>query len=228
MSLYITLEFLENLQNNNNKEWFEGNRKQYESARDAFEHLIANVITQFHTVNDVDGLAPKDAIFRINRDVRFSKDKSPYNTNMSALIGPDGRKSMGRSYYIRIAPRNESVVASGAIGLTGPELQKIREAIVADAQPLRAIINADTFKQTFGSLRGDQLKTAPKGFPKDHPNVDLLRFNQFMAEHHFSDEEVVNEHFVESIIAVCQAAKPLTMYFDQLLGVRVKLERGRH
>ena len=228
MSLHITLEFLEELQNNNSKEWFEENRKQYKLARAAFESLIANVITQFHTVDDIDGLAPKDAMFRIHRDVRFSKDKSPYNTNMSALLGPDGRKSMGRSYYIRVAPGNESVVASGAIGLSGPELHKIREAIVADAQPLRAIINADTFKEVFGHLRGDQLKTAPKGFPKDHPDVDLLRFNSFMAEHHFADEEVVGDHFVENIIGTCHAAKPLTMYLDQLLGERVKPERGRH
>jgi uncharacterized protein (TIGR02453 family) len=225
MSLRTTLAFLEQLSDNNSKEWFEDNRKQYEAARDAFEQLVAELIAQFHVVDELGGLDPRDAIHRINRDVRFSKDKSPYNTFMSALIGPEGRKSMSRAYYLRVAPRGQSLVASGATGLSGPELQRIRQALAADPQPLRAIIAADSFKQYFGALGGEQVKSAPSGFPKDHPAIDLLRYKEFLAEHRFADDEVTQGNFAQRVIAVCQTARPLTAYFDQLLGVRARPER---
>jgi uncharacterized protein (TIGR02453 family) len=228
MSLQTTLDFLEALSNNNNKAWFDENRKQYDLARTAFELLIANIVTQFHHVDDIGNLMPKDAIHRINRDIRFSKDKSPYNTSMSALIGLNGRKSMSRAYYIRVAPQNQSLVASGVIELSGAELQTIRTRIAEDSQPLRAIIESETFQRYFGTLNGERVKTAPNGFPIDHPDIDLLRYKEFLAEHTFADAEVTQDDFVERVIAVCRAARPLTLYFDQLLGERVKSERGKH
>lgn len=225
MSLRTTLAFLEQLGDNNSKEWFEDNRKQYEAARDAFERLVAEVIAQFHAVDEIGVLEPREAIHRINRDVRFSKDKSPYNTFMSALIGPEGRKSMSRAYYLRVAPRGQTLVASGAMGLSGPELQTVRQTLAVDPQPLRAIIAADAFTHWFGTLGGEQVKSAPSGFAKDHPAIDLLRYKEFLAERRFADDEVTQGDFAQRVIAACQAAQPLTGYFDQLLGVRARPER---
>lgn len=225
MSLATTLTFLERLSANNSKEWFDDHRAEYDAARAAFEQCIAQMIARFHEVDDIGRLDPRDAIHRINRDVRFSKNKSPYNTFMSALIGPEGRKSMGRAYYIRIAPHDQSIIACGATALTGPELHIIRQQIGADAQPLRAIIAAEPFQQYFGVLNGEQVKGAPNGYPKDHPAIDLLRYKEFLAEHTVPNAVVVQADFVAHAIAVCQAAKPLATYFDQLLGVRSRPAR---
>jgi uncharacterized protein (TIGR02453 family) len=225
MSLADTLAFLDELSSNNSKEWFEAHRAEYERARAAFEELVVQVLAQFARVEEIGPLEPKDAIHRIHRDVRFSKDKSPYTTQMSAVLGPDGRKSVNRAYYLRVAPGNQSLVSSGAFALTGPELQRIRQTLAADAQPLRAIVQSEGFRTTFGTLSGEQVKGAPNGFPKDHPAIDLLRYKEFLAVRSFTDGEVAQDDFAEQIIATCQAAQPLTSYFDQLLGVRVRPER---
>lgn len=225
MSLAPTLAFLEQLAENNTKPWFDEHRGQYEEARAAFEQFIAEVIARFQAVDDIGHLDPKDAIHRISRDVRFSKDKSPYNTFMSALIGPEGRKSVGRAYYIRIAPRGRSLIASGAMELSGPELQTIRQQISDDARPLRAIIEAEEFRRFFGTLRGEQVKGAPSGYPRDHPAIDLLRYKEFLAECSLADEAVAQEGFVNQVIETCLVARPLTLYFDQLLGPRSRPAR---
>ncbi|NJM06041.1 DUF2461 domain-containing protein [Candidatus Gracilibacteria bacterium] len=227
MALHITLDFLRDLAANNNRKWFNDHRRQYEEARAAFEALIDAVLVGFDQVDDFRTMTAKDVIHRINRDVRFSADKSPYNTAMSAVIGPDGRKSLSRLYYIRLEPGDQTIIASGAISLSSEELQVIREAILQDAAPLRTLIEAETFQQQFGSLMGEQLKTAPRGFPKDHPNVDLLRYKEFMAQRRFIDDEVIGPDFGEQIIVTCQALKPLTMYFYELLGDRTVTTRGQ-
>ncbi|MBW4436362.1 MAG: DUF2461 domain-containing protein [Pleurocapsa minor GSE-CHR-MK-17-07R] len=228
MSLQITLEFLRELRENNSKEWFDAHRKHYDAARKAFEDLVANLIAGFSAVDDLPPLDPKDAIHRINRDVRFSNDKSPYNTVMSALIGPEGRKSLGKAYYVRVAPDGESMAASGAFALTDAELFTVRQAIAEDARPLRNIIDAPMFQQMFGGLTGEQVKTAPRGFAKDHPEIDLLRYKEFMAQRAFSDVVATQADFPDQVIATFQAAKPLTLYFHELLGVRIKPEMHKH
>ncbi len=228
MTLQLTLDFLSDLEKNNSREWFHGNKKRYQEARSAFENLIVDVLSKFDRVFDIPPLHPKDAIFRINRDVRFSKDKSPYNTNMSAVIGPNGRKSLTKAFYISVAPHGRSMAASGGYALSSTDLHTVREAIVEDARPLRRIIESDEFVKYFEKLKGDQLKTAPRGFSRDHPDIDLLRYKAFMAEHAFTDADVVAENFPDHIIEVWLAAKPLTSYLDQLLGHRTMPTRGRH
>jgi len=226
MSLQDTLDFLTALRENNRKAWFDAHRNDYQVARDAFEGLVAEVIARFETVDAIGPLDPKDAVFRINRDIRFSKDKSPYKTSMSALIGPAGRKSESRYYYVAVEPGNGSVVASGLKSPGSDTLTAIREQISGDATPLRAIIEDETFQRTFGGIMGDRLKTAPRGFAKDHPEIDLLRYKEFMASRSFTDAEVTAANFVDEIITTCQAAKPLTDYFANLLDKPVSSKRG--
>jgi uncharacterized protein (TIGR02453 family) len=227
MSLQVTLDFLNALSQNNHKAWFDDHRREYEAARAAFENLVTDVVNRFPAVDDTPLPDPGAMIFRLNRDVRFSADKTPYKTHMSALFGPEGRNSMGRAYYLQVAPQGESMSGSGVFGLTDVELTKVRETIAEDARPLRAILAAPTFQSTFGKLMGEQVKTAPRGFAKDHPEIDLLRYKEFMMQHPFADAAVTEPDFPDQVITVFQAAKPLTMYFDALLGVRVKPEMHR-
>ena len=228
MSLQITLDFLTELSSNNNKPWFDAHRAHYDAARSAFEDAVAAILSQFDVVDELPAIDPKETIHRINRDVRFSNDKSPYNAAMSAVIGAEGKKSTGRVYYLRIEPGDRSVAASGVHDLTADELQKLRETIAEDARPLRTILTAPSFQQMFGSMAGEQLKTAPKGFAKDHPAIDLLRYKQFIAERPFADAQVAQPDFPDQAIAVFQAAKPLTLYLHDLLGVRVRPDMHRH
>lgn len=219
MSLQVTLDFLAQLRDNNNKEWFDANRKSYEEARTIFKQTLSEIMMRFSDIDYIPMLEPKDVMFRINRDVRFSKDKSPYKSSMSALLGPDGRKSESRYYYISIEPNNQSVVASGLKSPDNTWLKTIREAIVEDAQPLRTIIEKPAFKEMFGTLEGDQLKTAPRGFDKNHPDIDLLRYKEFMASRTFTDEEVVQANFVDEVLKTCLTVKPLVHYFHNKRSV---------
>jgi uncharacterized protein (TIGR02453 family) len=228
MSLQVTLDFLTQLSQNNDKGWFDDHRQKYEDARAAFEALVVDVLGRFSAVDEFPLPDVREMVFRINRDVRFSADKSPYKTHMSALIGPEGRNSLGRAYYLHVAPGGQSLAGSGVYALSDEELLKVRATIVEDSRPLRAIIEDAGFQQMFGGLSGDQVKTAPRGYAKDHPDIDLLRYKEFIAQHPFPDEAVVQADFPERVIAVFQVAKPLTMYFHDLLGVRVKPEMHRH
>ena len=216
-NLQTTLTFLEDLKFNNNREWFNANRKRYDEARAAFESLVADVMGQFKPVEDLGKTAVKDCIFRINRDVRFSKDKSPYKTNLGALIGNGGRKSTGRSYYINLEP-GESFVAGGVYDPQPETLKKIRAAIAEKPDKLRKIITNKDFVGTFGDLRGDSLKTAPKGYASDHPAIDLLKRKQFLALHLLNDGDVLKDDLAAHIVEVCKVLKPFEGYFVGLRG----------
>jgi uncharacterized protein (TIGR02453 family) len=160
-SLKVSLDFLRDLRSHNNREWFQANRDRYEQARAAFESLAAELIAHFGEVDDLGSLSPADAIFRIHRDVRFSADKSPYKTNMGALLGKQGRKSTGRAYYFQIEPDGGSLAAGGLFMVSPQGLETVRQAIARDDRPLRDLIAAESFQRYFGTLGGEQVKTAP-------------------------------------------------------------------
>lgn len=215
-ALQFTLDFLEDLRFNNNKTWFDENRKRYEQARSHFEALIDDIIHGFAAVEGLGKTSAKDCIFRINRDVRFSKDKMPYKTNFGALIGNGGRKTTERSYYLNLEPGN-SFIAGGVYAPLPEHLKSIRETIAADdGKKLTAIINHKDFKQYFGTMQGESLKTAPKGYAADHPAIDLLRHKQFLAMHPLNDPEVLEDDFAAHFIAVSKALKPFERYFNDI------------
>ena len=210
-NLQPALRFLEDLKFNNNREWFNDNRKRYDEARAAFEALVADVMAQFKPVDDLGKTAVKDCIYRINRDVRFTKDKSPYKTNFGALIGNGGRKSTGRTYYINLEA-GESFVAGGVYDPQPEEIKRIRAAIAENPDKLRSIIKNRNFAHFFGEVRGEQLKSAPKGYASDHPAIDLLKYKQFLALHLMSDEDVLKDDLAAHIVVVCGALKPFEGY----------------
>src|SRR5260221_7037147 len=157
-NLRKTLDFLRDLKANNNKLWFDQNRKRYDAAREHFEAFIGDVILSFSDIEDLGGVNPKDCLFRINRDVRFSLDKSPYKTNLGAVIGKGGRKPVGRSYYIQIEPDGYSFIAGGLHSPSPQQLAKVRQSIAKDSAKFKKIIHHSDFTRQFGSLRGEALK----------------------------------------------------------------------
>jgi uncharacterized protein (TIGR02453 family) len=220
-----TLDFLRELAQNNNKAWFDANRKRYEAARSAFETLVADLIEALRDMDHLGNLTPKECMFRINRDVRFAKDKSPYNAHMSAQIANGGRHGEGRGYYLHFMPDNGSFLASGLYEPEPAALDNIRQHLVQDAEPLRKIIAAPDFKRYFGALSGDSLKTAPSGYDRTHPNIDLIRYKQFLAVHNLADSALVSDGLVAHVVAVRNAMQPFLDYLDKAAAAPPKKDR---
>lgn len=212
-----TLAFLGDLRENNNRTWFNDNRIRYEEASAAFQALVEYIISNLEKVVDLRGVSAKDCIFRINRDIRFSKDKSPYKSNMGAEIAPGGRKSGNLGYYVHLAPHDESLVAGGLYMPTSEQLAKFRSAVAKDAAPFKRITHASAFVRYFGEVAGDRLTTAPQGYSRDHPEIDLLRLKQVMLVHHFTDKQVRARGFPAETVQVLKAMKPFNDYLKRIL-----------
>jgi uncharacterized protein (TIGR02453 family) len=216
--LQVTFNFLRQLAQNNNKAWFDAHRADYAAAKLQFEALLEDLIMNFGPVEDLLGMSPKDFTFRINRDVRFSNDKSPYKTNMAASLGRGGKKSRHLSYYLHVQP-GESFIGGGIYMPEGDQLKVIRKQIDEDPREFKKIIANKDFVKYFGGLSGDKLKTAPKGYAPDHPEIELLRHKQFLAVHPLKESDVTSTKFVPHMVSVCKAMKPFNEYLSQLLGL---------
>jgi uncharacterized protein (TIGR02453 family) len=215
--LFPVLTFLEQIKANNNKVWFEENQTSYRLAQTEFATFIGQVIAELRPQEDWGNLTAKSCIFRLHRDVRFAKDKSPYQTHMSAAIGPQGKKS-SLPYYLQLAPQGQSFLGGGLYMPSSAQLTQLREAIADDARGLKAITQAKSFRHYFGELRGDRLKVAPQGYTKDHPEIELLRFKQILALHPLTDEQVTNADLVPHVVQVFTAMKPLLDYLHAIIG----------
>jgi uncharacterized protein (TIGR02453 family) len=185
------LKFLTQLKKNNNKEWFDKNRPAYEALRKQFTELVQQIINDITDFDDkVKGIEAKNTLFRINRDIRFSKDKTPYKKNFSAFISVKGRKSFGPGYYIHIQPGNESFVAGGVYMPEKGILDKIRQEIDYNGEQLLKILNKESFKRTFGVMEEDKLLRAPKGYEEDNPYIDLIKYKSFIVSKGITDKEI--------------------------------------
>jgi len=209
------LSFLDELSRHNNKAWFDEHRPVYAATRETFERFIDDIIDEFRESDHLLGLTAKDCIARIYRDLRFSKDKTPYKTNMAAIIVPGGWRSPSLGYYISIEPQGQSLVAGGLYDPTAEQLNRFREAIGEDAAAFKKLTNAKDFVDAFGAVEGDRLKTAPKGYDRAHPEIALLQLKQITVVHHFTDEEVLASDFAGQVVVVCRAMKP---FLDNLIG----------
>jgi uncharacterized protein (TIGR02453 family) len=211
------LSFLEALSQHNNKAWFDEHRPAYETARGTFEQFVDGVIDELRVSEPLPGLSAKDCIARIYRDVRFSKDKSPYKTNLAAMIAPGGWKGLRLGYYISVAPQAESMVAGGLHSPTPEQLDRFRGAIDVDAGAFKELTGAKAFVEAFGAVEGDRLKTAPKGYDRTHPEIALLQLKQILVVHRFSDQEVLMPGFAAQAVSVCRAMKPFLDYLNGVL-----------
>jgi uncharacterized protein (TIGR02453 family) len=212
-NLQTTFDFLVDLRFNNHKSWFDENRARYETAKRAFEELVADLIKKFAPVEALGETTVKDCIYRINRDIRFSKDKTPYKVHLAAVIGRGGRKAGVRSYYVHVQP-GESFIAGGLYMPSPEELAKVRRYIALHGDQLQRILAAPDFVKYFGEMEGEKLKTAPKGYASDHPYINLLQYKQFLASHRLTDEQVLSDDLTAHIIEACRALKPFVSYLS--------------
>lgn len=214
-----TLDFLADLRENNTREWFELNRKRYEAAKKDVEqgvNLLLSGVANFD--ESLQGLEAKSVMFRIFKDVRFSKDKSPYKTNMGAWMAGGGKNSISAGYYLHIEACDKSFLAGGSYMPPANVLKAIREAIDYDQEGLLEILNAKSFVKNFGKLGGETLKTTPKGYDKDHPAIDLLRHKSFVVSHPITDKELVAPGFVNAAIKVFETMQPLTIFLNRAIA----------
>ena len=217
VDLKPVFDFLSGLKEHNNKPWFEEHRTDYERARERFEGFVDQLILEYGGLEDLRGITAKDCVMRIYRDTRFSKDKSPYKTNMSASIAPGGKKSSSLGYHLHIQPQNESLIAGGLYMPSPEQLARFRKVIDQDASPFKAIIKEKEFKKYFGSLEGEKVKTVPQGYSGEHPEIELLRFKQVVVVHRLSDETVLSPAFGTHTIKIFKAMKPFLDYLNMIL-----------
>ncbi len=204
-----TFEFLSKLNANNNRDWFNENKPWYQKEHEQVIAFVDELLDRMKGLDQLSNDSGKKSLMRIYRDVRFSKDKSPYNPRFAgsfARIKPQLRGG----YFFRFMP-GATVVGGGFYGPNKDDLKLIRDHIAQDEEPLRLVINSTGFKKTFGALQGEQLKTAPKGYPKDHDSIDLLKYKSMYAFKSFTDKEVLSDNFQDEIVEVFQAIRP---FFD--------------
>jgi len=213
------LSFLKTLGKHNDREWFEKNKSKYLQAREVFDEFVLRVYDDLVTMDEsLAGLNPKKFVFRIYRDVRFSKDKRPYKTNFAAAFARVGKGLGSPGYYLHIEPGNKSFVAGGVYMPEADKLAKVRQEIDYNGPALKKIISDRKFKKWYnGFWDGDQLKTIPRGYAKDHPDAALLRLRSFITTHEFSDSAVKDKKFKRDVVNAFTAVRPLNSFLTEAL-----------
>jgi uncharacterized protein (TIGR02453 family) len=209
------LKFLNNLEANNNREWFIENKGLYDTAKKEFEMFLNRVITGIQTFDDeIGSITAKDCIFRIYRDIRFSKDKTPYKTNFGGFISKGGRKSGYAGYYLHIEP-SRSFLAGGSYMPPNDLLKKMRQEIYYNADEFKKIINSKNFVKTFGSLEGEKLSRPPKDFPADFKDIELLKYKSYVVLHPVDDKTLLESNFIKTALEVFSRLKPLNHFLNR-------------
>ena len=204
--------FLQKLAKNNNREWFNVHKDAFKAEEAHFKVFANAVLDRMSAQDNIERLK----VFRIYRDVRFSKNKSPYKTHFSASL-TRATKWLRGGYYFHLQPGGESFVGGGFWGPDAADLKRIRSEIAANADELRAILAQPKFIETFGTLEGDQVKSAPRGYAKDHPAIDLLRYKQYLLVRRFDDKEVFQVDFLDKVVDTFQAMRPFFDYMSEVL-----------
>lgn len=213
-----TLHFLADLAKNNTREWFTDNKPRYEAARKNYISFLNEMLQEMqHFEPAARGQQGKDLVFRIYRDVRFSKDKRPYKDHFGAYVAEGGRKSILPGYYLHLAGDNKSFLAGGLWYPPAPELKAVRQEIDYNLDEFKALVESEEFKNKFGSLEGEQLKTTPKGYDKDNPAIHYLRFKSWNAVMPLPDETVLRPDFLQVVLDGFKALKPLNDFLTHPL-----------
>lgn len=195
--LETTFKFLKKLKKNNTREWFSTNKPEYELALSGVVVFAEELLAEMQKHDQIETVSGKKSLYRIYRDIRFSKDKTPYKIHWAGGF-KRATASLRGGYYFHLEPGN-SLIAGGFWGPNSADLKHIRDHIAQDDEPLREVINHKSFKKHFSQLHGETLKTAPKGFDKEHPAVDLLRYKQFILTHKFEDDDVLSKDFAKKV-----------------------------
>ena len=207
-----TLGFLKELRDHNDRDWFTKNKPKYEIAKDNAKAFATELLEELRKHDHIEGLK----MYRIYRDVRFSKDKTPYKTNIGCGYTRATEKLRG-GLFLNIEPGG-SFVGGGFWSPNSQDLKRIRNEFLYNADPFRKIINSKKFKTYFGTLNGEELKTAPKGFDKEHPNIDLIRKKQFLIGRDFTDKEVhLQRTFLKNAMTHFKAMRPFFDFMSETL-----------
>ena len=217
-----TLLFLEDLKANNNRDWFLANKKRYESYKEDYHQLIIDLLEIMKPQDaSLAMLEVKNCTFRINRDIRFSKDKSPYKTYMGIWLRSGSLHSEAPGYYIHIE-KDASFVGGGLYCPIPEQIQKIRKEINFFYEDLQSILNDDSFRSTYGNLNREDnstLKNPPKGYEKDNPAIEYLKLKSYTATQKINNSDLTKNDFVQVISQKLLALKPLNEFINRALNV---------
>jgi uncharacterized protein (TIGR02453 family) len=220
MKLEKSLNFLSLVKENNYKEWFHANKPLYDEAKSEFEGFVNNLIKEVYSIDKEIGYPePKNCIFRIFRDIRFSPDKTPYKSNFGVFLAKGGsRKSEYGGYYFHLEPGN--CMLAGGIWMPQPDILKaVREEIYHNIDEFLAIINSPNFKKHFGEIDYDSvLKNAPRDYPKDWPHIEYLKFKSYTVSKATSEEMMrTGEGLMKEVHDVYNAMAPLNHFFNRVI-----------
>ena len=204
--------FFKKLEQNNNREWFEQQKPEFKAMETKVKQFGEALKDQLNQHDSID----RFKLFRVYRDVRFSKDKTPYKTHFG-LTWHRTKPQYRGGYYLQLKP-NDIFLACGFWDPNPADLKRIRQEIDMDGDEYRDIINEPNFKRIWGELQGDSVKTAPKGYTKDHPNIDLLRYKQHIFMLRYTEEDVAAANFLDRLDTALQAVRPFVDYMSALLS----------
>jgi uncharacterized protein (TIGR02453 family) len=217
MDLKKILDFLKDLQNNNNRDWFKENNERYQTAKSEFAVFIDSFIPQLKEFDDdINVNSSKECVFRIFRDIRFSKNKDPYKTNFGAYIAKGGRKSPYAGYYIHVEP-GKSFAGGGIYMPQPPVLRSVRNEIYENIDLFKGILNDQIFKKYFKEIHGEKLNSAPRGFPKDFEDIELLKHKHYAVIHNVKDSFWNSKQVFEKLVDIFKAQ----YQFNQFLNTAV-------
>lgn len=215
-----SLQFLEDLKANNNRDWFLDNKKRYEIFKKDYHQLVSDFLDAMKPLDpSLELLEVKNCTFRINRDIRFSKDKSPYKAHLGIWMSAGAKGANRSGYYVHIE-NGGSFIAGGFYSPEADELKKVRKEIAFFYEDLEEILNEKNFKKEFGSLDRNEtnsLKNAPKDYEKDHPAIEHLKLKSFTASQKFDIKEVSQKDFVAKMAKKLIALKPLNDFINRAL-----------
>ena len=214
----VILTFLKDLDKNNNRDWFQANKASYDEARIEFEDFINSLIPAVAKFDDsVRLVTAKDSIFRIYRDVRFAKDKSPYKTNFGAFIAKGGKKNHGPGYYFHMQPGGCFI--SGGIWMPSPDvMKKVRQEIYYNIKEFKSILDKKTFREYYSGIDDwDRQKLAPKEFPKDFPDIELLKNRSFTVSHALTEKKIHSGTLHDYVIKAYKVMQPYNLFLARAI-----------
>lgn len=215
-----TFKFLKALRANNNKEWFDKNRKTYEAVKKDFYIFVEGLITELRKFNtDIEPLEAKNCVFRINRDIRFSKDKSPYKSNLAASIGKGGKKSHFAGYYFHVEPNGNTFIGGGVWHPEKDVLDKVRQEIDYNQKQFEKIVLNKSFKNIFGSMYDDKISTTPKNYAKDNPAIEWLKYRSYIFGADIKkDADVLGKNALSNFVKTAKALSPFIQFINTAIA----------
>ncbi|MEP6806173.1 MAG: DUF2461 domain-containing protein [Flavobacterium sp.] len=211
-----SLDFLTQLKENNNKVWFDANKSKYLEELNHIETFAGALLQELSKTDVLETASGKKSVYRIYRDIRFAKDKTPFKTFWGGSFTRATSQRRG-GYYFHLEKGN-SFFAGGFWGPNAGDLKRVRSEFAHDSKPMQKILKSKTFVSTFGTLQGEQLKTAPKGYDVTHEAIDLLRYKQFLIIKRFTDDEVLSPNFLEQALQTCVNMRPFFDYMSEVLS----------